>query len=474
MIKIKTECEKYKYDIYNIYKLFFNELEFINSDDWDYRITIVDKCLLIEEGAIKNAFGFDKEITIKQNIKKGLYKFLSDKLKMYPPWGTLVGIRPTKIALNLLKDGKTEEEILQYFKLHSFTREDKAKLCIEVAKVEENFVNRDSHNISVYIGMPFCPTRCSYCSFISDTISSCRAFVNDYLKALSYEIEAMARYIKEKALNIECVYFGGGTPTSVNNQQFEYIMNKIHEGFVEGREIKEFTVECGRPDSITLEKLNTLKKYNVDRISINPQTMNDKTLKLIGRGHDSKEVIDKYELARSMGFDNINVDLIVGLPGEGLEEVRHTCKEVLKLHPESITVHGMSLKRGSTLHKNTLNNIHMKVADVGELIQMHDETLKLSEKLKLKPYYMYRQKNMVGNMENVGYSSFGKECIYNIEMIEEKQTIIAMGANGVSKLIFLEEDRVERYPNIKDIREYIKRIDEKVNKKIEFLDELYC
>lgn len=222
-----------------------------------------------------------------------------------------------------------------------------------------------------------------------------------------------------------------------------------------------------------MEKLNTLKKYAVNRISINPQTMNDNTLKLIGRGHNSKDVIDKFKLARSLGFDNINVDIIVGLPGEGLKEIKYTCSEILQLSPDSLTVHGMSLKRGSKLHQNILNNIHMKVAMQDELNKMYDETVKLSKALNLKPYYMYRQKNMVGNMENVGYSRLGKECIYNIEMIEERQTIIAIGANAVSKIIFLEENRLERFPNVKDVREYTKRIEEKVESKIKFLNELY-
>lgn len=473
MIKIKADCEKFKYDIYNILKLFFSEIEFISTDDWKYKILIEDTRLKIIEDSLVSVCEFDDKLTIKENIKHSLYSYLSKKTGIKPPWGTLVGIRPTKIALSLIKEGKSEEEILRHFEYHSLTREDKAKLCIEVAKVEENLVNKESSNISIYVGMPFCPTRCLYCSFISDTISNCKNIVEDYLKALTYEIETISKYVKDKKLNVECVYFGGGTPTSINNQQFELIMNKIYNSFVKGNNVKEFTVECGRPDSITNEKLNTLKKYKVHRISINPQTMNDKTLKLIGRGHDSKEVIDKFNLARKLGFDNINVDLIVGLPGEGKNEFVHTCEEILKLKPDSLTVHGMSLKRGSDLHKNILNNIHMKVAEKEELITMHDASLELSRQLNLKPYYMYRQKNMVGNMENVGYSKIGKECLYNVEMIEERQTIIAIGANAVSKIIFLEEDRLERFPNIKDVREYIKRIEEKVEHKIKFLDELY-
>lgn len=475
MIKIKIDGEKYKYDIYNIFKLFFHEIEFIGDENYDYNIFVAKNNLKIKDKDAEKICDFDAQLTIKENIKKNLYNYLSSKTGLEIPWGTLVGIRPSKIAINLINEGKTDEEIVEHYKYHSLTREDKARLCTKVAKAESNIINTKTKNISVYVGMPFCPTRCLYCSFISDTIENCKDVVDDYLKALNYEIEIISQYVRDKKLNIECVYFGGGTPTSIDDNQFENTMNKIYNCFVKGNQVKEFTVECGRPDSITVSKLRTLKKYGVQRISINPQTMNDSTLKLIGRGHNSKDVIDKFNLAREMGFDNINVDLIVGLPGEGLDEVKHTCCEVLKLAPDNLTVHGLSLKRGSMLHQNIINNVHMKIAPIDELNKMHEATSRLAEGLNLKPYYMYRQKNTVGNgnLENIGYSKVSQECIYNIEMIEERQTIIALGANAVSKIIFLEENRLERFPNHKDVREYIKRIEEKVEKKIKFLDELY-
>lgn len=475
MIKIKINDEKFKYDIYNIFKLFFHEIEFIENENYDFNIFVANNNLKIIDKNTEKICDFDEQLTIKENIKKILYNCLSYKTGSKIPWGTLVGIRPTKIAIKLINEGKTDEEIVEHFKYHSLTRDDKARLCTQVAKAEAGIINTRTDNISVYIGMPFCPTRCLYCSFISDTIDNCKDIVADYLLALNYEIEAISQYVRDKKLNIECVYFGGGTPTSINDQQFENIMNKIYNGFVKENNVKEFTVECGRPDSITVPKLYTLKRYGVQRISINPQTMNDSTLKLIGRGHNSKDVIEKFNLARKMGFNNINVDLIVGLPGEGLSEVKHTCSEVLKLAPDNLTVHGLSLKRGSKLHQNIINNIHMKIAPKDELNEMHEATSKLAADLSLMPYYMYRQKNTVGNgnLENVGYSKASLECIYNIEMIEERQTIIALGANAVSKIIFLKENRLERFPNHKDVGEYIKRIEEKVQKKIKFLDELY-
>lgn len=472
MTTIKVNNNKFSYEIYNVFHLFFENIQYVHGEVANYNIVVNSDNLEIESELGLQVIDFDDELTEKENVKKSLFTYLSNNKNIELPWGTLVGIRPTKIALRLINEGKSSEEILKYFKKHSFTREDKAKLCIEVARAEENIVNKDQNSISVYVGMPFCPTRCIYCSFISDTIKNCENIIEDYLKAASYEIEELSAYIKNKGLSIECVYFGGGTPTSVTNEQFEIVMKKVYKNFIYGNNVKEFTVECGRPDSITREKLETMLKYGVHRISINPQTMNDATLKLIGRGHDSKEVIDKFNLARKLGFDNINVDIIVGLPGEGMKEIEHTCSEILRLQPDSLTVHGMSLKRGSKLHHNILNNIHMKVANQKELNEMYEATVKLSKDLKLKPYYMYRQKNMVGNMENVGYSKPNKEAIYNIEMIEERQTIVAIGANAVSKIIFLKENRLERFPNIKDVREYIKRIEEKVASKIKFLDEL--
>lgn len=472
MTIIKICNDKYKYEIYNIFHLFYNEIQFSDKEKYDYKITIDKKCINIKNSLTDRTVLFEEALTEKENVKKALFTFLNDKFKLELPWGTLVGIRPTKIALKLGMEGKTSDEIIQYFKIHSLTREDKAKLCIDVAKAEHNLVNKEQNNISVYVGMPFCPTRCIYCSFISDTIQNCRDIVEGYLKALFYEIEKISEYIRKKGYNIECVYFGGGTPTSVTAAQFEEAVEKIYNGFIRGYNVKEFTIEAGRPDSITKEKLITMKKYGVDRISINPQTMNDKTLKLIGRGHTSADAAQKFKLARELGFDNINLDIIIGLPGEGLKEVKHTCEEIYKLKPDSLTVHGMSLKRGSNMYHNVMNNIHMKVAGQNELNKMNETAAQLARELNLKPYYMYRQKNMVGNMENVGYSKPGKEGIYNIEMIEERQTIIAVGANAVSKMIFLKENRLERFPNIKDVREYIKRIEEKIDSKIKFLEEL--
>ena len=470
-IKIKLNDMKYRYDVYQMFNIYFplDEIKFL--DDGDYIVNILDSKVEFINGDYNNEAEISENI--KEDIKRLVFSSLKDITKEEYPWGILVGIRPSKIALKYLEEGKTEEEIIEIFKKKHLASEEKAKLCIEIAKTEVSFVNNDSKNIAIYIGMAFCPTRCFYCSFAANPIMGNKKLVNPYLEALIYEIREMKKYVDERNLNIETVYFGGGTPTAVNNEEFELIMQEAYNAFVEGKGIKEFTVECGRPDSITKEKLETMKKFNVTRISINPQTMNDETLKMIGRRHNSKDVIEKFNLARSMGFNDINMDMIIGLPGEGIKEVLHTKEEILKLHPDSLTVHGLSLKRASILYENFILKKGIQVKKQAELADMYEESRILAKKLGLHPYYMYRQKNMVGNMENLGYSRKGAECIYNIQMIEDKQTIIALGADAVSKVVFLEEGRIERFANIKDVREYCNRIEEMVEGKKKLLDTLY-
>ena len=470
-IKIKLNNMKYRYDVYQMFNIYFPLYEIKFLDDGDYIVNILDNKLEF----LYNEYHKESLISenIKENIKRLVFSSLKDITKEEYPWGILVGIRPSKIALKYLEEGKTEEEIIDIFKKNHLAVEEKAKLCIEIAKAEVNFVNNNSKNIAIYIGMAFCPTRCFYCSFAANPIMGNKKLISPYLEALIYEIREMKKYINERKLNIETVYFGGGTPTAISNEEFEVVMEEAYNAFVKGKGVKEFTVECGRPDSITKEKLETMKKFNVTRISINPQTMNDETLKIIGRGHNSNDVIEKFNLARSMGFNDINMDMIIGLPGEGINEVLRTKEEILKLHPDSLTVHGLSLKRASILYENFILKKGIQVKKQVELADMYEESRSLAKSLGLHPYYMYRQKNMVGNMENLGYSRKGAECIYNIQMIEDKQTIIALGADAVSKVVFLEEGRIERFANIKDVREYCNRIEEMVEGKKKLLDTLY-
>ncbi len=474
MIKVKLNNAEFNYDVYQMINLFFlfPDIKFV-QENYDFNIEVSEDVVEIQKDNEIFQYKVDNTYKLKDEVKKAVFLYFSKSTENQLPWGTLIGIRPSKKALELLQEGWSEEAIIAQFKEKHVAREDKAQLCIDVAKFEKNIVNNHKNNISVYIGMPFCPTRCLYCSFAASPIEKCKDIVQPYLEALSHEIKEISNYIKEKKLNIECVYFGGGTPTSVNDEQFEFIMKCIYEAFTQHNNVREFTVECGRPDSININKLTTMKKYGVHRISINPQTMNDDTLKLIGRNHSVDSVIEKFDMARKLGFDNINMDLIVGLPGEKISHLIKTCHEIFKIKPDSITIHGLSIKRASKLHEKMLNNYRFEIPDQEEINQMYEQTVELSKKLNMQPYYMYRQKNMVGNMENVGYKIPGKEGIYNIQMIEEKQTIIALGADAVCKVVFLEENRHERFANTKDVKEYIKRIDEMIQKKIALLDTLY-
>ncbi|GIM28645.1 coproporphyrinogen III oxidase [Clostridium polyendosporum] len=472
-IKVSLNNEKFRYDIYQMFNIFFtfHDISFVKEGE-DFSVVIEDNQVYLKYKTSSYTESLDNEGT-KEQIKRFIFKVLSDITGDKYPWGTMVGIRPSKIAFNLLEKDKNEQEIVDYYKKNYLASEEKARLCLEVARYEQKLVNREEKNISIYIGMPFCPTRCLYCSFASNPISGCKSLVDPYLNALSFEIKKIKEYISQKGLNIETVYFGGGTPTAVDNEQFEILMEQIYEGFIKERGVKEFTVECGRPDSITKKKLEAMKRFQVTRISINPQTMNDDTLKGIGRNHSVEDVIEKFSLARELGFDNINMDIIVGLPNEGLNYIRKTCDNIFKLNPESLTVHGMSIKRASKLHENLVLKQEVSIPLQKELNEMYEETKNLAEQLDMHPYYMYRQKNMVGNMENVGYSKEGKECVYNIQMIEDKQTIIALGADAVSKVVFLEENRIERFGNVKDVKEYVNRVEEMVEGKITLLNTLY-
>ena len=478
-INIYLDNLNYRYDVYQMFNIFytFHELKFVNEADiYDYKVEIGEDFIKVSSKNDSYIEKTTKDDNFKECLKRCIFSFLTTKLKDYYPWGILVGIRPSKIALKKLNEGKTEKEIINYFESNYLATKEKAKLCIDVAKREKEFVNKDEKTISIYVGMAFCPTRCLYCSFAANPIQGrLKKEVDNYINALKVEIKAINSYVREKGLKIETVYFGGGTPTSVSNEQFEDLLKDIYNSFVKDKNLKEFTVECGRPDSITREKLETMKKYDVSRISINPQTMNDETLKSIGRNHSVKDVIDKFNLARDLGFDNINMDIIIGLPNEGISEIENTCNLIKKLRPDSLTIHGMSIKRASRLYENLVLKKSLKIENQENLNIMYDMSKSLSKDLNMEPYYMYRQKNMVGNMENVGFSVLGKESVYNIQMIEDSQTIIAIGADAVSKVVYLTEgkNRIERFANIKDVKEYISRIDDMVKGKIDLLNTLY-
>lgn len=378
------------------------------------------------------------------------------------PWGILTGIRPSKIAAKLMQNGMSKEEAAEYFVREYGASKVKGELAAEVAELELPVINNMyKDGVSIYIGIPFCPTRCLYCSFVTCGTKSAAALTDEYCKMLKREISYVADIVRYNKNRIETVYIGGGTPTTLTDKQLDDVISHMYSEF-DMSNCREFTVEAGRPDTITKEKLKVLKKHNVTRISINPQTMNEVTLKLIGRHHTPQQIIDGVKLARECGFDNINMDVIAGLPGETLDMFKYTLEEVEKLAPENITVHVMSIKRSSRLHEYLSD---YDLTDGETAAAMVDFAYDYMKKHDKKPYYMYRQKNQLGNLENVAYTKDGKESLYNIYIMEEVQTIISLGCGGVTKAVDPVTDRIERVFNVKEPKDYIERIDEMLKRK---------
>ncbi len=410
---------------------------------------------------------YEDRFETKNRIKRRLYVLLMGETGKQLPWGTLTGIRPTKIAMTKLAEGALPEEIFRYMKETYFTSDEKIRLSIEIAQRERQLLSAIDYKngYSLYIGIPFCPTTCLYCSFTSYPIGKWKERTGEYLEALFREMDYVAE--EKRGCTLDTVYFGGGTPTSLSPEDLDVLITRLKKTF-DFSTVQEFTVEAGRPDSITREKLQVLKNHGVTRISINPQTMKEETLKLIGRRHTVEDVKERFQMAREMGFDNINMDLIIGLPEEGLEDVRTTMEEVKALAPDSVTVHSLAIKRAARL--NTMKEVYkdLKITNTQEMI---DLTAQYAREMGLEPYYLYRQKNMAGNFENVGYAAPGKACIYNVLIMEEQQTIIGCGAGTTTKRLFPEENRIERAENVKDVEQYISRIDEMIERKRRLLSE---
>ena len=397
----------------------------------------------------------------KNVVKQLFYRMLTERTGHELPWGSLTGIRPTKIALSRLEEGWKEEDIRSFMKETYLASDEKIDLSIEIAAREKKLLEPLDYErgYSLYVGIPFCPTTCLYCSFTSYPISKWKGRTGLYLEALFKEMEYVADKMKGRPL--DTIYFGGGTPTALPAEDIDAILTKLDQLF-DTENALEFTVEAGRPDSITEEKLRVLRDHGITRISINPQTMNQKTLDLIGRRHTVEMVKEKFLMARELGFDNINMDLIMGLPEEDLDDVRHTLEEIEALRPDSLTVHSLAIKRAARLNMFKEEYGGLKINNTPEMIAMSEAC---ARRLGMEPYYLYRQKNMAGNFENVGYSLPGKACIYNILIMEELQTIAACGAGTTTKVVFPAENRRERCENVKEVEQYISRIDEMIGRK---------
>ena len=463
VIYIKEDI--FQYDIHSLYKAFYPEEEVRviigemgSVPDKEQDISPSDEISFIDVNRTKN------------ELKKAIYFDLSQKTGKVLPWGDLTGIRPTRIAMNLMEEGRTPEEIRAYMKDTYLVSDEKASLAIDIALREKEILKDIDYKngYSLYLGIPFCPTTCLYCSFTSYPIGAWKTRVEDYISCLKKEIDFVADAFKDKTL--DTVYIGGGTPTTLEPEQLESLIGYLRER-LDFLGVKEFTVESGRPDSITAEKLRTMKKMGVSRISVNPQSMSDETLRLIGRRHTVARFVEAFNLARQEGFDNINMDIILGLPGEAAEDVRHTIEEIKKLDPDDLTVHCLAIKRGSRLYeamrerelKGELKTSFIKPSV--DIAQMAEIAAQGASDMGLKPYYLYRQKNISGNFENTGYAREGKAGIYNILINEEVQSIVALGAGTVTKRVYDEGGRIERCDNVKDVDLYMNSIDEMIDRK---------
>lgn len=479
MIYVNLNKQQFEYDIHSLVKAFYpaEDVKVVvgETEDVNFRLLFLSDGIQFEQTETGRVWSRTAKTEIenqaekdelKNQVKLLIYKALSEVTEKQLPWGTLTGIRPTKIATAMLEQGRTEDEIRAFMREKYLVSPEKQELSIEIAHREEKLLS-SLHGVkgySVYIGIPFCPTTCLYCSFTSYPIAAWRDRVGKYLDALDKEIDFVAENNADDIL--DTVYIGGGTPSTLNAEQLERLLHKIVTT-LPMEQVSEFTVEAGRADSITRDKLEVLKKYGVTRISVNPQTMNQITLDRIGRRHTVEQVLEAFQLARELGFDNINMDMILGLPGEGVEEVKHTMEVIKELKPDSLTVHSLAIKRASKLaqwiRENGMEELHNT-----------DETMAIAEKtareIGLVPYYLYRQKNMSGNFENVGYAAPGKFGVYNVLIMEEKQTIVALGAGSITKRVYL-GGRIERCENVKDIEQYLSRIDEMIERKRELFRE---
>ena len=409
------------------------------------------------ETAVKKLTDDDNELVSAQL----LYKLLCDFTGLTQPWGILTGVRPVKL-LRRLAEESSEEQAVKKFEKDFFVSNEKIALSRETEHNERKILELSKpESFSLYVGIPFCPSRCSYCSFVMASIERAEKLIEPYTKLLCEEIKRTAEIANKLGLRLETVYFGGGTPTTLSAEQLNTVLKTVNKSF-DMSTCREFTVEAGRPDTIDIAKLFALKENKVDRISINPQTVNDEVLKTIGRKHTAQQFFDAFELARKCGFDNINTDLIAGLPTDTPERFKNSLDSIVRLNAECITVHTLCMKRASRLTTEGVTLDLQQARDAREMLAYTQNILGQNEYI---PYYMYRQSRMVGNLENVGWSKRGFESLYNVYVMDETHTILACGSGGVTKLKRNNPDYLERIFNFKYPYEYIDRFDELIQRK---------
>ena len=400
--------------------------------------------------------GLEEKRRLKRAAKTGCFLLMRQITGTCPPWGSLTGIRPTRLMYELREEGIEGERARAEMQRHFYVSPEKARLLSDILDMQRGLIDTPDDEYDLYIGIPFCTTRCAYCSFASGELGS-GALVEPYLAALKREMALSAALMAERGLKLRAAYMGGGTPTALSADQLASLLDEALRLFPGAR---EWTVEAGRPDTIDRGKLRVLKERGVERISVNPQTFSDETLRVIGRAHTAQQTIDAFNLAREMGIHHINMDLIAALPGETEADFARSLEKTIALNPESVTVHTLAIKRSSRLHEE--NRYHADADAAARMVTYARETL---NDAGYRPYYLYRQKYMAGNLENVGYAKPGYACLYNIDNMEETTRILALGAGAITKWLFPRERRIERAPNVRNIEQYIDRAEEMADRK---------
>ena len=472
-LKFKTNFADYENDYLDIIRAFYPYVNLQEESENLITLTLED---LGDESyrtsidfSFKNACHYENCFNLEVNIpllakkslkkrhsKAFLYKVLSDYLNVKLPYGSLTGIRPTKLYHDLISKNVNADG---YFKDTLYVSDEKIKLISTICKNQEGIYSKNDKEVDVFVNIPICITRCSYCSFLAAELKHVKSLICPYTKQILDEVEDVKKMIREQNLVVKSVYIGGGTPTSIDDDNFRLIANACD--FSEFN-VKEYTIEAGRPDTITREKLDIMRDAHVTRMSINPQSFNQKTLDLIGRSHSIEEVYSVFKMAREYPFD-INMDLIAMLPGESLEDFKYSVNEAIKLNPENITVHTLALKRGSKLHEENYDNASINLPSL-----MVDYAMQAITAAGYEPYYMYKQKHVSGNLENVGYAKRDKACVYNIDIMEETTSIMASGAGAISKRVFNAENRIERFPEPKGLQVFLERKEEILSQKRSF------
>lgn len=443
----------------------YNEIikEFLSEDEFETIILNMDDTSNLALKSISYLIDATGD-SDRDKIKRQLYRLLSELTGIYPEWGTLTGVRPLKLAMDYFDKTASLGVVKDIMMKEYLLSDGKASLLNEILEYQTNSISKpDPSKYSIYIGIPFCPTRCSYCSFASNVAPESEIAL--YLDNLITEIKYTGQLFRDNNTTVESIYIGGGTPTTLNAEQLERLISVTLEAFNVDSSLIEFTVEAGRPDTITTEKLVAIRDLGIDRISINPQSMKQETLDIIGRSHTPDDIAHAFDIAREVGFKIINSDLIAGLQGESIDDFVNTLERVIELGANNVTVHTLSIKRGSRMKNEDPEYYRRNTQLVSDML---DTAHSILGQKGFIPYYIYRQKHQIGSLENVGYCKKDLHSVYNIRIMEDKQTIVALGAGAIGKVYFPEEDRLERVANVSNYKIYNERFEDILERKHQY------